>query len=104
MNVILNSRTLVGPQHTAAETFLRDRYPMDLAKIDWLQSPSARCVLELQQAAHVAAVSGDPNTAVNPFPESEALVSLEESLRAHIGLDPYVGDDCSQSEGRSSPR
>lgn len=103
MNVTLNSRTLVGPQHVAAESFLRDRYPLGLARIDWVQSPSARCVLELQQAANTASLTGDPAVAASPLAESEMLRSLEAKLRAHLGLDPYAGDDSSQSEGRVSP-
>jgi hypothetical protein len=99
VNVTLNSRTLVGPQHTAAEIFLRDYYPLGLSKVDWVESPSARCVLGLQQAASAASATGDASVAGSALPESEVLRTLEQKLRAHVGLKPYHGDDSSQSEG-----
>ncbi len=80
MKLVLNTRTLVGHDHTSAAEFAREYFDGFSAEIDWMQSPSARCVLEL-----------------NPE-DQELQIQLEQELRAHLGLPSFDGDDDSETE------
>ena len=80
MKGILNTRTLVGNDHDRAAEFVSEYLPDVVADIEWMQSPSARCVLDLIP------------------PDSELQIQLELALRDHLGLAVYEGDDASETE------
>lgn len=80
MRVRLNSRTLVGPMHSAATAFVSNLYGLQATAIDWVESPSAKCVLEL-----------------SPHDLGEEL-RLEQAVRTHLQLPAFAGDDASSSE------
>ena len=85
MKMTLNTRTLVGHEHHAAENFLRRTLESAAVEIEWIQSPSARCVLQI-------------------VPEDQVLhMQLEQELRNYIGREPYQGDDASGSEQGAMP-
>ncbi len=70
---------LGGAHHLAAGLAI-DYFPDAVPVIEWLQSPSASCVLNL-------------------FPPDAGLQNqLEHDLRAHHGLLAYAGDDPADSE------
>lgn len=84
MNITLNTRTLVGHDHDKAADFAAMHFDLVTGGIDWRQSPSARCVLDIT-------------------PDDQVLrVQFEQELRVHLGLPPYLGDDPSESETGST--
>jgi hypothetical protein len=86
MQIRLNSRTLVGPIHEAAVDFVSNVYGLPTSAIDWVESPSAKCVLDL-----------------SPHDLGEEL-RLEQALRSHLLLPAFTGDDASASEREPQPR
>ena len=85
VRIVLNSRTLVGNAHARAASFAIEFFPTSFVEIDWMQSPLARCVLDLDPA--------DP----------ELQFQLEQDLRRHLELDPSAGADASETETRDLP-
>jgi len=85
MNVVLNSRVLVGEKHDAAAAFAR-HWNSDISpQIEWLLSPSELCVL------NITASPGEAMNFNNPFGHSTrptlAMVNrLEDDLRRHLGM------------------
>jgi hypothetical protein len=85
MNVLLNSRVLIGEKHDAAADFARQWKSDSASQIEWLLSPSELCVLD---------ISASPGETIPPgssFGNSSrptlALVNrLEDDLRRHLGM------------------
>ncbi|MEK7954459.1 hypothetical protein [Luteolibacter soli] len=85
MNVLLNSRVLVGAQHDAAAAFARRWNAGIIPQIQWLLSPSELCVLE------VTASPGESLPSTSSFGNSSrptlAIANrLEDDLRRHLGM------------------
>lgn len=80
MKVRLNGRTLVGPMHDLAIGFVTHLYGLQATAVEWLESPSAKCVLQL-----------------SPHDPGEEL-RLEQALRDHLQLPAFVGEDSSLTE------
>jgi hypothetical protein len=81
MNVILNSRVLIGANHHAAERIARHWRPDMPKKVEWKLSPSDLCVLRIDpepdQARNGRRPSGDMLRLAN---------SLEIELRTRLRL------------------
>ena len=100
MKITLNSRTLVGPQHVQATAFASEWTPEHPVEIDWLESPSARCVLEVDiPPDRPVILSGT----VQPLDGHDAREHLEIDLRENLGLPPFQGEDPDGSERTTAP-
>ncbi|MCW1915848.1 hypothetical protein OJ996_19835 [Luteolibacter sp. GHJ8] len=95
MRITLNSRTLVGPQHTLAASFASEWPPACPVEIVWMQSPSARCVLEVEIPPEEPLIF---DGIVTPLDGNDAAVFLERDLREALGLPELEGDDPDGSE------
>jgi hypothetical protein len=85
MNVLLNSRVLVGEKHDAAANFARHWGSGIAQQIEWLLSPSDLCVLQ------ITASPGEPMPPASSFGSSTrptlAMANrLEDDLRRHLGM------------------
>ena len=85
MNVLLNSRVLIGEKHDAAANFARRWKSGSAPKIEWLLSPSELCVLD------ISASPGETITPASSFgassgPTLALLNRLEDDLRRHLGM------------------
>jgi len=85
MNVVLNSRVLVGEKHDAAADFALHWNAGILPQIEWLLSPSELCVLDITASPDEVippASSSGPSTR-----STLAMVNrLEDDLRRHLGM------------------
>lgn len=95
MKVTLNSRTIVGPQHTQAAAFAGEWVPEEPLEVDWQESPSARCVLDIEIPPDRPFIL---RGAVEPVDGHDARSHLEIDLRDNLGMPPYCGDDPDGSE------
>ncbi len=100
MKVILNSRTIIGPQHAQAATFFSEWTPFTPVDTEWLESPSARCVLGVEIAEDEQVVL---QGTIQSLDGHNAAHHLEIELRENLGLPPYRGDDPDESEFQSGP-
>jgi hypothetical protein len=85
MNVLLNSRILVGEKHDAAADFARRWSTGTAPQIEWLLSPSELCVLDITTSP------GEAMPPASSFGNSSrptlAMVNrLEDDLRRHLGM------------------
>ena len=85
MELVLNTRTIVGHDHDRATEFVRDYFPVEGLRIEWMQSPSARCVLELRP------------------PDVGRHMEAERDLRAHLGMTSPDGAEPSGNESSGQP-
>jgi hypothetical protein len=95
MRIVLNSRTLVGPQHVEAAAFASEWIPGMAVNIEWLESPSARCVLQVDLPPDSPVVI---RGRVLPVDGRDVRSQLEDDLRDHLNFPPYLGDDPSGTE------
>ncbi|HEY1123265.1 MAG TPA: hypothetical protein VGE67_16750 [Haloferula sp.] len=73
MEVVLNSRILIGDQHGQAVAFLTGRFDDEQVSVDWLESPSDQCILKLSEGTR------------------DDLLATEHALRAYLGLPDFNG-------------
>ena len=85
MNVVLNSRILVGEKHDAAADFARQWRSGIAPQIEWLLSPSDLCVLDITTSpGEVLPPGSSPGNSSRP---TLAMVNrLEDDLRQHLGM------------------
>ena len=85
MNVVLNSRILVGEKHDAAAEFARQWRSGIAPQIEWLLSPSDLCVLNITASPGEAMLpSGSSGNSSRPT--LAMLNRLEDDLRRHLGM------------------
>lgn len=102
MKVLLNSRVLIGAQHDAAQSFMRT-WRGGENQIEWDSSPSARCVLHVEQPAGLTALAGQFETTAPVSIVPSIHLSAERDLRSQLGLSLFEGDDSSESERGNMP-
>ena len=85
MNVVLNSRILVGPRHMEAERLTRTWKPEELKEIQWSQSPSDLCVLSVSEVDTVGD-SGGSYARMVKHASMRLASNLEEALRRHLDI------------------
>ncbi|WP_035613760.1 hypothetical protein [Haloferula sp. BvORR071] len=90
MNIVLNSRVLIGRDHIAADRYTRQWRPGLQKDIEWLQSPSELCVLSITRGTDEI-LPGEPAPALakkrSAYPATLAMTNgLEDELRRHLGL------------------
>jgi hypothetical protein len=85
MNVVLNSRILVGEKHDAAAAFARRWNSAIAPQIEWLLSPSDLCVIDISASPdEVPPSAGSYGASSRP---TLAMVNrLEDDLRRHLGM------------------
>ncbi|MCW1925280.1 hypothetical protein OKA05_22155 [Luteolibacter arcticus] len=85
MNVVLNSRVLIGEKHDAAADFARHWKSDTSSQIEWLLSPSDLCVLDITASpGEVLPTEGYFGNASRP---TFTMVNrLEDDLRRHLGM------------------
>jgi len=85
MNVVLNSRVLIGEKHDAAADFALHWIAGISPQVEWLLSPSELCVLDVipspGEAAPPASVFGSSTR-----PNLAMANRLEDDLRRHLGM------------------
>lgn len=84
MNIVLNSRVLVGFRHSEADRLTRLWKPDESIEIQWMQSPSDLCVLSVSD---IEATRPDDRYGRVVEHASLPLASkLEEALRMQLRL------------------
>ena len=89
MNIVLNSRILVGPMHQAADDYAKKWEPELPKHIEWMQSPSELCVLDIRDEPEPKAPVRERRATrpLKPAVKPWALATrLEDALRHHLGL------------------
>jgi hypothetical protein len=85
MNVVLNSRVLVGEKHDAAADFALHWNSGVFPQVDWLLSPSELCVLDITATPGESLPPG--GTFGGTTRPTLAMVNrLEDDLRRHLGM------------------
>jgi hypothetical protein len=85
MNVVLNSRVLVGEKHDAAADFALHWNSGIFPQIEWLLSPSELCVLKIT-ASPGEAVPTTSSFGSSSRPTLAIANRLEDDLRRHLGM------------------
>jgi hypothetical protein len=78
MNVVLNSRLLVGSYHERALQIARRRLPGPNTRFEWMNSPSSFCVLAIEEEDEV---KHETHRATR-----KVVSSLEAEMRQDLGL------------------
>ncbi len=95
MKITLNSRTIVGPQHTQAAAFASEWLPGAPVAIEWQENPSPRCVIAVEiPVSEPVILKGT----VQPLDGHDARAHLEIDLRNNLGLPPLSGEDADGAE------
>jgi hypothetical protein len=84
MNIVLNSRVLIGFRHSEADRLARLWKPEEPIEIQWMQSPSDLCVLSVSDVETTR-----PDDRYGRIVEHASLPlasKLEETLRVQLGL------------------
>ena len=84
VNIVLNSRILIGRWHHEADRVARCWNPERPKKIEWMQSPSDLCVLSVSDQDDEG--QGDPYGRVVERASLPLASRLEETLRQQLGL------------------
>ncbi|WP_075090976.1 hypothetical protein [Haloferula sp. BvORR071] len=98
MKIVLNSRTIVGPQHAQAAAFASEWPPGNPVSIEWIESSSSRCVLAVEIPEDQPVIL---TGTVAPLDGHDARGHLEIDLRDNLGLPPYKGEDADHCENSS---